>query len=375
MDVHRQRAAKVVPPSLAGDGDGVAPEPLAPEVVADEPSELDPSELATLAANLTIDSRGGAEKAQTADQPVPGVVANILFPPVPPPTTTAPVTAAAATATQLDEARSGSTALSPPRQKAPLHELLENVDHADACGNTPPRDASPTPATPETPTLATIKEHVQDAPTETVGKTAARDALNEKVETEARVRVEAQVLDLEKTMKKLRAELKRKQQARADEADSSRAEIEAILDQQQTALADVDARAADRLARCEAEAENRVARAEATIRDVEQKARHWTMTAEEHCKAMEAKAEDHVARCEAEAEKRVADVEQRARAWIMAVETGYKDRVRAAAEQFKAENSAILSRLEAMEKQLQGRGGAGGAVPLGDSNSKLNSSA
>ena len=366
-----------MPPSLAGDGDGVAPEPLTPEAVADEPSELDPSELATLAANLTIDSRGGAEKAQTADQPVPAVAANIIdpFSPVPQPTTTAPVTAAAATATQLDEARSGSTALSPPRQKAPLHELLENVDHADACGNTPPRDASPTPATPETLTLATIKEHVQGAPTETVGKTAARDALDEKVETEARVRAEAQLLDLEKTMKKLSAELKREQRVRADEADSSRAEIEAILDQQQNALADVDARAADRLARCEAEAENRVARAEATIRDVEQKARHWTMTAEEHCKAMEAKAEDHVARCEAEAEKRVADVEQRARAWIVAVETGYKDRVRAAAEQFKAENSAILSRLEAMEKQLQGRGGAGGAVPLGDSNSKLKSPA
>ena len=333
MDVHRQRAAKVVPPSLAGDGDGVAPEPLTPEAVADEPSEQ-------------------------------GLV-----------------TAATATAT-LDGPGPGSTALSPPRQKAPLHELLENVDHADACGNTPPRDASPTPATPETLTLATIKEHVQGAPTETVGKTAARDALDEKVETEARVRAEAQLLDLEKTMKKLRAELKREQQARADEADSSRAEIEAILDQQQNALADVEARAADRLARCEAEAENRVARAEATIRDVEQKARHWTMTAEEHCKATEAKAEDRVARCEAEAEKRVAraeaaiaDVEQRARAWIVAVETGYKDRVRAAAEQFKAENSAILSRLEAMEKQLQGRGGAGGAVPLGDSNSKLKSPA
>ena len=365
-----------MPPSLAGDGDGVAPEPLTPEAVADEPSELDPSELATLAANLTIDSRGGAEKAQTADQPVPGVAANIIdpFSPVPQPTTTAPVTAAAATAT-LDGPGPGSTALSPPRQKAPLHELLKNVDHADARGNTPPRDASPTPATAETSTLATIKEHVQDAPTETVGKTAARDALDEKVETEARVRAEAQILDLEKTMKKLSAELKREQRVRADEADSSRAEIEAILDQQQNALADVEARAADRLARCEAEAENRVARAEATIRDVEQKARHWTMTAEEHCKAMEAKAEDHVARCEAEAEKRVADVEQRARAWIVAVETGYKDRVRAAAEQFKAENSAILSRLEAMEKQLQGRGGAGGAVPLGDSNSKLNSSA
>ena len=75
----------------------------------------------------------------------------------------------------------------------------------------------------------------------------------------------------------------------------------------------------------------------------------------------------------------VAAVEQRARAWIVSVETGYKDRVRAAAEQFKAENSAILSRLEAMEKQLQGRGGAGGtvpgAVPLGDSNSKLKSPA
>jgi len=324
-----------VPPSLAGDGDGVAPEPLTPEAVADEPSEQ-------------------------------GLV-----------------TAAAATATQLDEARPGSTALSPPRQKAPLHELLDNVDHADARGNTPPRDASPTPATSKTATLATITELVQDAPTETVGEMAAGDALDDEVEIEAPVRAESTELDdLRKAVRKLRRELTTKNRERADEAEHHRAEIEAILDQQQEALANVDARAADRLARCEAEAENRVARAEATIRDVEQKARHWTMTAEKHCKAMEAKAEDHVARCEAEAEKRVAraeaaiaDVEQRARAWIVSVETGYKDRVRAAAEQFKAENSAILSRLEAMEKQLQGRGGAGGAVPLGDSNSKLKSPA
>ena len=117
--------------------------------------------------------------------------------------------------------------------------------------------------------------------------------------------------------------------------DSSRAEIEAILDQQQKALADVDARAADRLARCEelaaervARAEARVAKAEADIREVEKNTRHWTMTAESDYKAME--------------------------------------------ERF-------IARVEAMEKQLQVRGGAGGAVPgavpLGDSNSKLKSPA
>ena len=114
--------------------------------------------------------------------------------------------------------------------------------------------------------------------------------------------------------------------------DSSRAEIEAILDQQQNALADVDARAADRLARCEelaaervARAEARVAKAEADIRDVEKRTRHWTMMAEDDCKAIEKR---------------------------------------------------FIKRLEALEKQLQGGGGAGGAVPLCDSNfNKLHSSA
>ena len=65
----------------------------------------------------------------------------------------------------------------------------------------------------------------------------------------------------------------------------------------------------------------------------------------------------------------------RTRLWQRGLSYYYAGNFAAAAEQFKAENSAILSRLEAMEKQLQGRGGAGGAVPLGDSNSKLNSSA
>ena len=114
------------------------------------------------------------------------------------------------------------------------------------------------------------------------------------------------------------------QRKRAAEAEDHRAKIEAILDQQQKALAKVQAEAADRLARAEelaaervARAEARVAKAEADIREVEKNTRHWTMTAESDYKAME--------------------------------------------ERF-------IARVEAMEKQLQVRGGAGGTVPLGDSN-------
>jgi len=276
-----------VPPSLAGDGDDVTPEPLAPEAVADEPSEQ-------------------------------GLV-----------------TAAAATATAaatLDGPGPGATALSPPPQEAPLHELLGNVNDVAARGNTPPRDARPTPATPKTVTLAANSERVQDAQKEAVGKTAARVALDEKVETEAPVRAESTELDdLPEVVKKLTREIMSETRKRAAEAEDHRAKIEAILDQQQKALAKVQAEAADRLARAEelaaervARAEARVAKAEADIREVEKNTRHWTMTAESDYKAME--------------------------------------------ERF-------IARVEAMEKQLQGRG-AGGAVPLGDSNlNKLHSSA